>query len=125
MIAAIWTGIIHLILGVLGTFVLKRFPTSFSVGFFLGILVVLANQNLILFGTFHGYSYGNTLTNHTFGSVGFTLFCILTFFSLLLFHFKRYIVVAPIDTKGLGGGRRTPNADTAEYQQYDDDGEPA
>lgn len=118
VVAAIWTGIIHLFLGVLGTFVLKRFPTSFSVGFFLGVVVVLANQNLILFGTFRRYSFGNPSTNHAFSNIGFTLFLILSFFSLLLFHFKRSIVVAPIDAKGLG--RKHDAQEDASYQQYED-----
>ena len=101
LIASIWTGLIHLALGVLGTFVLKRFPTSFSVGFLLGFLVVLANQNLILFGTFTQYKQGSPRTNHIFAMLGFTLFCVLTFMSLLLVHFKQDVVVAPmeVDTK--------------------------
>jgi hypothetical protein len=118
MIAAIWTGIVHLVLGVLGTFVLKRFPTSFSVGFFLGILVVIANQNLILFGTFHGYGYGTAATNHVFGSLGFTLFAVLAFFAVLLFHFKKYIVVAAIDAKGIGRG--SSRGESTNYQQYEE-----
>jgi hypothetical protein len=116
---------IHLLLGVLGTFVLKRFPTSFSVGFFLGVLVILANQNLILFGTFSGYAYGTPSTNKIFAGIGFTLFCTLAFFSLLVFHFKGHIVVAPVDAKGLKGGARGNDEETtdtppSDYMQYDD-----
>lgn len=99
IIAAVWTGIVHLGLGVLGTFVLKRFPTSFSVGFLLGVLVVLANQNLILFSTFSSYVQGSVQTNHIFASLGFTLFVVLGFMSLLLLHFKQDVVVAPMDGK--------------------------
>jgi hypothetical protein len=115
--AAIWTGFVHLFLGILGTFVLKRFPTSFSIGFLLGVLVILANQNLILFGTFHGYGFGTPATNKAFANVGLTLFLILTFFSALLFHFKKYIVVAAIDAKGLKG---KSGDDDGSYVQYDD-----
>ena len=99
VIASIWTGLVHLTLGVLGTFVLKRFPTSFSVGFLLGVLVVLANQNLIMFSTFSSYSQGSYSSNHAFASLGFTLFVVLSFMSLLLFHFKGDIVVTPMDGK--------------------------
>jgi hypothetical protein len=126
VIAAVWTGMIHLLLGVLGTFVLKRFPTSFSVGFFLGVLVILSNQNLILFGTFSGYAYGTPSTNKIFASIGFTLFCTLAFFSLLVFHFKAYIVVAPVDAKGFKGNARNNDEETvdtpqtSDYRQYDD-----
>jgi len=97
IIAAVWTGLIHLALGVLGTFVLKRFPTSFSVGFFLGVLVVLANQNILLYASFHKYTQGNGRANQVFASLGFVLFIVLTFMSLLLVHFKEEVVVSPLD----------------------------
>jgi len=97
IIAAVWTGFIHLALGVLGTFVLKRFPTSFSVGFFLGVLVVLANQNIVLYASFHKYTQGNHRANQVFASLGFVLFVVLSFMSLLLVHFKEEVVVSPID----------------------------
>lgn len=97
IIAAVWTGIIHLTLGVLGTFVLKRFPTSFSVGFFLGVLVVLANQNIILFVSFHKYTQGSTRSNQIFAALGMVLFVVLGFMSLLLVHFKHEVVVSPLD----------------------------
>lgn len=97
-IAAIWTGFIHLALGVLGTFVLKRFPTSFSVGFFLGVLVVLANQNIIMYASFHKYTQGNSKANQVFAALGFLLFAVLTFMTLLLVHFKDDVVVSPMDS---------------------------
>ena len=99
MIAAVFTGVIHMVLGILGTFVLKRFPTSFSIGFFMGVLVVLANQNFILTGTFFWYSHGNPQTNRVFANLGFGLFLVLALFALMLFHFKGEMVVAPVDTK--------------------------
>jgi hypothetical protein len=120
IIGSVWCGIIHLLLGILGTFVLKRFPTAFAVGFFLGTLCVLGSQNLILFGTYHGYKYGSASTNHVFANVGLTLFFILFVFSLLLFHFKRYIVVAPIDAKGLGSASDRKSRASADYQAHDE-----
>jgi hypothetical protein len=111
IIASVWTGLIHLALGVLGTFVLKRFPTSFSVGFFLGVLVVLANQNIILFASFHKYSQGSARSNQVFATLGFVLFVVLSFMSLLLVHFKHEVVVTPMD----GGATMTAVEDeTAE-----------
>mmetsp|Transcript_27182 Transcript_27182/g.74508 ORF Transcript_27182/g.74508 Transcript_27182/m.74508 type:complete len:196 (-) Transcript_27182:1177-1764(-) len=104
VLAVIWTGLIHLALGVLGTFVLKRFPTSFSVGFFLGVLVVLANQNILLYASFHKYTQGSSRANQVFASLGFVLFVVLTFMSLLLVHFKQEVVISPMDTLGAGEG---------------------
>jgi hypothetical protein len=103
VIATIYSGTVHLMLAVLGTFVLKRFPTSFSVGFFLGILVILANQNLIIFGVFHQYTQGSLGTNLAFSNLSFFLFVVLVFFSLLLVHFRHDVVVAAIDTNAETG----------------------
>lgn len=119
MIAAVCSGVVHLILGILGTFVLKRFPTSFSIGFFLGVLVVLANQNLILFGTFHGYTYGTIATNNAFANLCLALFAVLAFFALILFHFKRHIVIAPIDAKGMSE-QSVDGKESTDYQQHED-----
>jgi hypothetical protein len=99
LIASIWSGLVHLGLGVLGTFVLKRFPTSFSVGFLLGVLVVIANQNLLLFATFLNFSQGDQRTNDLFAIVGFSVFGVMSLMSLLLFHFKEEVVVAPMDAE--------------------------
>ena len=96
VIASVWTSIVHALLAILGTFVLKRFPTSFSIGFLMGILVVLAQQNLILFATFQSYGLGNITTNRIFASAAFTLFVLLSFFSLLLFQFKKEVSVSPL-----------------------------
>lgn len=116
-------GIIHVVLGVLGTFVLKRFPTSFSVGFFLGCTAIVANQNLIQSITFRGYGYGKTSTNVIFANLGFCIFLVLAFFTLILFHFKEHIVVAPIDAKGMGSsGRSSPrkHANDVSTSDYDE-----
>lgn len=115
MLASIFTGVTHLFLGILGTFVLKRFPTSFSVGFFLGILVILANQNMMLTATFHSYAHGSPRTNAIFSNLTFVLFVMLAAFAVMLYHFKTRIIVAPIDAKGLGG--RSNSTDYRHYQE--------
>ena len=120
VIGSVWTGLMHLILGILGTFVLKRFPTSFAIGFFLGTVVIVANQDLILFGTFHGYRFGSR-TNHVFANLMFVIFLVLAFFALILFHFKQHIVVAAVDAKGPGRSDNKSTASSeADYQRYDE-----
>jgi hypothetical protein len=94
-LTAVLTGFMHLLVAILGTFVLRRFPTSFSVGFLLGILVVLANQNLLLQGIFRRHSHNINSKSNLFANMGACLFLILAFFSLLLYHFKNDIVVVP------------------------------
>ena len=92
-----WTVIIQLTMAILGTFILKRFPTSFSVGFFLGLVVIVAQQNLLVFATFHGYGHGTAVANHIFANLALSLFLLYGFFALILGHFRDSIVVAPSD----------------------------
>lgn len=123
VIGTVWTAIVHLILAILGTFVLKRFPTNFSVGFFLGVLLILVNQNLILFSAFHTYSFGTARTNHTFANLALCITLILGFFTLLLVNFRTDVVVAPVDTKGAGsraGEGTAASEEGASYQSYEE-----
>lgn len=107
VVASFITGIMHLALAVIGSTILKRFPTSFAIGFLLGLLFIFAHQNLILFGVFGSFSFGQIRTNRAFGAIGFLLFTVLFTMCILLFHFKKYVTVAPIDAKGLS--RREQN----------------
>jgi ABC-type transport system involved in multi-copper enzyme maturation permease subunit len=120
--ASIWVGLVHIGLAILGTFVLRRFPTSFAIGFFLGILVVLANQNLMLFGVFRNYSFGNGRKNHAFANMAFTLFAVLSLFTTLLANFRHELVVAAVDVKGIGRRQnaRGEEDDNDEYQYQDE-----
>eukprot|EP00540_Astrosyne_radiata_P014597 CAMPEP_0116836838 /NCGR_PEP_ID=MMETSP0418-20121206/8321_1 /TAXON_ID=1158023 /ORGANISM="Astrosyne radiata, Strain 13vi08-1A" /LENGTH=189 /DNA_ID=CAMNT_0004466657 /DNA_START=57 /DNA_END=626 /DNA_ORIENTATION=+ len=118
ILASVWAGVVHLILALLGTFVLKRFPTSFAIGFFLGFLVVTANQNLILFCVFHSFKYGNLKTNHAFANLALALFLVLSFFIALLVNFHKDLLVAAVDAKGLGRKRQT-NDDCVSYTYED------
>ena len=97
-VASVWTAIIQFTMAILGTFILKRFPTSFSVGFFLGLVVIVAQQNLVMFATFHGYGHGTVVANHIFANLALSLFLIYGFFALILGHFRDSIVVAPSDS---------------------------
>ncbi|GKY90842.1 hypothetical protein MPSEU_000057000 [Mayamaea pseudoterrestris] len=120
VVGSVWTGIMHLLLGVVGTFVLKRFPTAFSIGFFLGTIMVILNQDLIVFGTFHAYGYGKQRTNRMFANVALTLFGVLSVFSLMLYHFKRTIIVAPIDAKGFGrSAQKRSVSPSSDYQAHE------
>ena len=91
-IAAYYTAFLHLILIVLGTFVLKRFATSFTVGCFLGVTVVLSQQNLLMFACFFRYQHGDGYANAIFADLAFVLFGLLGFFSLILGHFRNKII---------------------------------
>ena len=92
-IASYWSALLHIILSILGTFILKRFSTAFTVGCFLGVTVVVSQQNLLLFMSFHRYQHGNAMFNWIFADLALALFFILTFFSLILGHFRHHIIV--------------------------------
>ena len=92
-VAAYYSAAIHLILVILGTFVLKRFATAFTVGSFLGVTLVLSQQNLLMFAAFFKYGHGDHGTNLLFANLSFMLFLCLGFFSAILGHFKDEIIV--------------------------------
>mmetsp|Transcript_27245 Transcript_27245/g.41141 ORF Transcript_27245/g.41141 Transcript_27245/m.41141 type:complete len:184 (-) Transcript_27245:384-935(-) len=92
-IASYWSAFLHLAFAILGTFVLKRFSTAFAVGCFLGAAVVISQQNLFMFAAFIKYQHGSVFGNVIFADLAFALFGLLTFFSLILGHFRHYIIV--------------------------------
>ena len=102
--AAIWTAVVQLLVGVLGTFVLRRFPTEFSMGAFLGILVVITQQNFILFATFSDVTF-NMLTEQKsskmFAALLFLTAIVYIVFGLMLTHFRDQILLAPVDVKSV------------------------
>jgi len=91
-IAAYWSAVLHLILAIVGTFILKRLSTSFAVGCLLGVTVVLSQQNLLLFAAFYSYGHGSPFMNIIFADMAFALFMILSFFALTLGHFRNHII---------------------------------
>lgn len=76
----------------MGTFILKKFSTAFTVGCLLGVTVVLSQQNLLLFAGFYGYGHGSPSMNVIFADVAFVLFMILSFFALTLGNFRNHII---------------------------------
>eukprot|EP00580_Thalassiosira_gravida_P020050 CAMPEP_0201670588 /NCGR_PEP_ID=MMETSP0494-20130426/27217_1 /ASSEMBLY_ACC=CAM_ASM_000839 /TAXON_ID=420259 /ORGANISM="Thalassiosira gravida, Strain GMp14c1" /LENGTH=192 /DNA_ID=CAMNT_0048151683 /DNA_START=11 /DNA_END=589 /DNA_ORIENTATION=- len=92
-IAAYWSAILHLLLAIAGTFILKRFSTAFTVGCFLGVAVVVSQQDLLLFASFYHYQHGNLMFNLIFADLALALCILLTFFSLILGHFRNHIIV--------------------------------
>lgn len=101
-VAAGWTGITQLVLAVLGTFILKRFSTPFAIGFLIGLVLVTAQQNVLLFISFH--TINHTTTNHhvnaTFANFALTLSMLYTFFATVLIKFREHIFVKPPHVPG-------------------------
>ena len=70
--------------------------------------MVLANQNIILYASFHKYTQGSGKANQVFALLGFMLFAVLSFMTLLLVHFKNDVVISPMDTVAGDEGNAPP-----------------
>ena len=99
---------------ILGTFIIKRFSTPFSVGFLLGLILFVAQQHLMLAVSFWHTEFGNLNVNVVFSNLSFTLFVIYSFFALILHNYRNDIMVAPVDAKGLGNRKTTQKNTTFE-----------
>lgn len=85
---------------IVGTFIIKRFSTSFSVGFLLGLVIIVAQQYLLLSVTFWNNQYGSSAKNVAFANLAFALFVLYTVFAATLMQFKESVMVAAVDVKG-------------------------
>ena len=127
-----------IMIGLMGTFIMKRFPTSFAIGFLFGMIIVFINQNIIYMITFTHYNYNAGIAagsnSRLYSAFSFLLAIVLCMFGILLFHFQKYIIVAPIDAKGFSrsgsptstivvGSTTQSSAPTTTYQKYDDGSE--
>lgn len=99
---AIWTAVIQFVMIIVGTFIIKRFSTSFSVGFLLGIVIVVSQQYLLLAVTFWNNNYGSWAQNVAFANLAFGLFVLYSIFAMILGFFRESIMVAAVDAKGFG-----------------------
>ncbi|KAL3775721.1 hypothetical protein ACHAW5_002933 [Stephanodiscus triporus] len=93
LMASCWLAALHLILVILGTFILKRFLLSFTVGCCLGLTVVTSQQDLLLCAAFYHNNRGDPVYIVIFANLAFALFGVLMFFSLILGHFWNYVIV--------------------------------
>ncbi len=113
IVAAVWTCLVQLAMAVVGTFIIKRFSTPFSVGFLLGLVVFVAQQHLMLSITFWHTKYGNFNTNIVFSNLSFTLFVVYAFFGSMLHNYRENIMVAAVDAKGFGRRKMATTTATA------------
>lgn len=106
IIASIWTIIVQFCTLAVGTFIIKRFSTPFSVGFLLGLVVFVAQQNLMLSVTFWHTQFGSSLHNIIFANLSFALFVVYSFVAAIMYNYRQDIMVAPVDAPGFGKKRR-------------------
>mmetsp|Transcript_24866 Transcript_24866/g.36492 ORF Transcript_24866/g.36492 Transcript_24866/m.36492 type:complete len:207 (+) Transcript_24866:272-892(+) len=121
--AAMWTALVQLAMAITGSFILRRFPSSFTIGFFLGLLVVVAQQNLILYATFNDYNFGQQRSNRVFAFFALALAIVYIGFALILANFREHILMSPGDLDNVAGFRRFCVGDqsvtNANHQKFD------
>ena len=102
--AAIWSTFVQLSLAVTGTFILKRFSTSFSIGFLIGLVTLVAQQNLLLSIVFWGnQSFGSVGTNAAFANFSFATFAVHSLFVLIAVNFREKLVIEGLETETYDG----------------------
>jgi hypothetical protein len=93
LLSASWTVFMLCVMGAVGTFILHRLSSNFSIGFFLGLLVVVSQQNIILFAAFNNYQTSNS-ENQIFATLSLLLGIVYLVFAILLGHFRDQVVTA-------------------------------
>ena len=93
-----WSLFVQISLAIAGTFILKRFSTSFSIGFLLGLVAFVAQQNLLLSVVFwNNQNYGNGGTNAAFANFSFATFAVHTLFVLIAANFREKLSTIGFD----------------------------
>lgn len=114
ILAAVWTVIVQLSMAIIGTFIIKRFSTSFSVGFIEGLVIIVAQQNLLLAITFWNSRRDATGSTFVFTNFAFTLFAVYCIFAAILGQFQDVIDMPVIDdTKSTDRSRKSVSSSTS------------
>ena len=91
--AGIWTVLMMIVLTVGGTIVMRRYQTPLAIGFFLGVLTIMANQCLILTAIFGADSEKNgNKASGAFATFCFFLGMVYAIFGLMLAIFRKDLV---------------------------------
>ncbi|KAG5190373.1 hypothetical protein JKP88DRAFT_197319 [Tribonema minus] len=95
--ASIWTALLLILLCIGGSMVMRRYRTSLAVGFFLGVVIIMSQQMLILFAVFAGRAEDTTNDSEkpadsAFAAFCFFLFVVYTGFAIMLAMFRADII---------------------------------
>ena len=108
--SAVWTAILLLIISVIGTIIMRRYQTSLSIGFLLGIIFVMTQQMLIVFAFFADQAgdASNTSTQiaaqKAMAVFAFFIFFVYTVFGSMLAVFRNDIIKEEIPSADAGDG---------------------
>lgn len=110
---AMWSAFLLIFTSIVGTVIMRRYQASVSIGFLLGLIFVLSNQMLIIFGIFADRTNVDTETtikqaDGAMASFAFFLFLVYATFGTMLAVFRNDIIKDNDDVNsamaGQGGG---------------------
>jgi hypothetical protein len=97
--AAMWSVLLAIGVSIAGTVIMRKYQTDLAIGAFMGVLIVMTNQMLILFVIFLDYAYnaedqttGAIKIYESMAAFFFLLFADYFLFVILLGAFKNVIV---------------------------------
>jgi hypothetical protein len=91
--AGVWTVLLCIAMSIGGTLVMRRYQSPLAIGFFMGVVVVMANQCLILTAIFgeENQKHGNASAG-AFATFAFFLFAVYAVFGGMLAIFRADLV---------------------------------
>ncbi|CAM9501467.1 unnamed protein product [Phaeothamnion confervicola] len=94
--AVVWTVLLMIVLSIGGSLVMRKYRTALAVGFFLGVVVIMSQQMLILFAIFVDHakdSSGDQQHSYrAFSAFAFFLFIVYGIFAWMLAVFREDII---------------------------------
>ncbi|CAM9096961.1 unnamed protein product [Heterosigma akashiwo] len=107
--AGVYTVLLMILLSVGGTFVLRKYKTPLAVGFFLGVVLMMSQQCLIIFAVFAGRAGVTTLSSeigadNAVAFFCFVLFMVYGFFAGVLAFFRNDLMKATDAYNSNAGG---------------------
>jgi len=111
---AMWSALLLVFISILGTVIMRRYQASISIGFLLGVIFIMCNQMLIIFGIF--VDRVNLDTEHQIKQAdtamavfAFFLFVVYGIFGTMLAVFRNDIIKEVDLNEGAAGA--TPRDD--------------
>mmetsp|Transcript_32103 Transcript_32103/g.42328 ORF Transcript_32103/g.42328 Transcript_32103/m.42328 type:complete len:169 (+) Transcript_32103:111-617(+) len=109
--AGVWTVLLMICLSIGGTMVMRKYKTPLAVGFFLGVVLMMSQQCLIIFAVFAGRSHTTTLSaeisaDNAVACFSFFLFLVYGFFAGVLAFFRKDLLSQ--EAQHMDGGQGPP-----------------
>jgi lysylphosphatidylglycerol synthetase-like protein (DUF2156 family) len=107
--SAVWTSILLLLISLVGTIIMRRYQTSLSIGFLLGVIFIMTQQMLIVFAFFAEQAKDPTNTTdvtmaqQAMAVFSFFIFIVYAGFGTMLAVFRNDIIKEEIPSSDPAG----------------------